>query len=109
MCTFPASSRPDGRLSGPLHNNRTRSHSSTKRDHKHFVAIFQLSFLINLVKSNRDGSSRGIAILINSNNNLFHRYTQFLSSRLNDSEVCLVRNEPINTLKGNICFLKNFL
>ena len=71
--------------------HRPPGETGTEGGQNEFVAGFEGVF--EIVETDRNGGTRGVAVVLNVDENFFHRETGFLSNGFDDAEICLMGNE----------------
>ena len=80
----------------PLHVNSSPCKSCAKSGKDNVISLLQ--FIFKVPDTQGKGSRTGIAVVLDINHHLFMRNFQPMSYRINNTKVCLMRNNPINSI-----------
>ena len=90
----------------PLIEGCTMYKSSTKSSKDDIITFLEFTF--SIPQCQRNCSCTCITIMIDVDNNLVQRNTSTLGNRLNNTEVCLVRNYPVYIVCCQVVHLHDF-
>src|SRR6185369_7840034 len=87
--------------STPLHNECAPGQPAAEPHKDDLVAAFDLALLNRLDCCDRNGSRGSISIAVHVDHELVHRHLEIFGGSLDDSEVCLMWNDPLHIVGGH--------
>src|ERR1700674_5362646 len=97
----PTSFTPMSLLLCPLHEGGSPGQPGTEPGKKHVVAALDPAFANRLLQRERDGSARGVAVLIDVDRHAVERQPDPARGRVDDPEVGLVGTPQVDVFEGD--------
>jgi len=91
-----------GQWTCPFDDHRAPGESPAKADEGDFILGLDLSLLNCFHGGNWDGGGGCVAVALDVDDKFIQRHFQVSCGGLDDSVICLVRNDPLNIVGGHI-------
>src|SRR3954447_8825629 len=93
----------------PAQQRSAPGKATTDAFQQQHLTVQNAAILDRFIQRKRDGCSRCIAVMMYGYDDLLLRQSELTCSRLHDSDICLVRNEPVNIGNFQTRSLQNFI